>query len=375
MKIGILTHALKTNYGGLLQNFALQRVLKNMGYEPITMDYFDSTPFHVKIISYFLRMIRRLKGEKIPLRGWMTDSEYLTISKNTQSFINSYISRTNRVHINDLSALSRCGFDAIIVGSDQVWRGCGRKVEKFFLSDFQSIDIPKIAYAASFGVGEWTYSEKQTEICKSLIQKFTAVSVREKDGVFLCEKYLKVPAEFVLDPTLLLDREAYRKLVENKNGIVGEHSNRLMTYILDKSDEKRRIVSFIEDSKGLKSHEVIAEKIYGHEIIQNIEQCVFPSVEDWLEGFITADYVVTDSFHGTVFAIIFNKPFVSISNSVRGKSRFESLLNYFGLENRLISEISEVEKVLNTDIDWERVNTILKQGRANSIKFLENSLK
>jgi len=103
---------------------------------------------------------------------------------------------------------------------------------------------------------------------------------------------------------------------------------------------------------------------------KGINDCVFPPVEEWIRGFIDAEFVVTDSFHGTVFSILFNKPFVSIGNKGRGLSRFTSLLKMFKLENRLIfnSEYCNLDNL--NSIDWERTNSILRDKREKSLRFL-----
>ncbi len=109
--------------------------------------------------------------------------------------------------------------------------------------------------------------------------------------------------------------------------------------------------------------------------IHDMDNYQYPPVEAWLKSFHDADFVVTDSFHGTVFSIIFNKPFIAISNKARGSARFLSLLKIFGLENRLVNDLAEVNvSLLNASIDYGHVNEILASFRANSIDFIKNSL-
>ena len=370
MRIGILTHQLWTNYGGILQNFALQELLKGIGHEPVTIDYYTVTPTKVKIISVLLRILKRIKGIKLPLRGWPTAMESAIISHNTRTFVAQHINTTNKMRLEDIQKSKSYNFDAIIVGSDQVWRGSGRKVEKFFLSDFPESSLKKIAYAASFGIDEWDYTKWQTSTCRKLAMQFDAVSVREKSGIALCREHLGINPTLVLDPTLMIDRKIYESLICSHGC-----SKRAMTYILDATEEKQKIVDRVCMQKGLSPHKVMADHYFGQAGSSRLNDCVFPPIEEWLEGFINCEFVVTDSFHGTVFAIIFNKPFVAIVNNKRGKSRFDSILGLFHLEDRLINNELELERAISCSINWADVNKILSQERDRSLNFLKNALK
>ena len=219
-------------------------------------------------------------------------------------------------------------------------------------------NITKIAYAASFGVDTWEYSETATKQCREWVKEFKAVSVREASGVALCENYLSVNAIHVLDPTLLLTKDIYENLCLSIKPMCNEPF--LVAYILDLTDEKVCLVNNIAKSKGLKCLIVSAEK--------NISI----TVEQWLSMFRDAEYVVTDSFHGTVFSLIFRKSFNAIINSERGSSRFESLLSIFNLQNRLIYD--KDESVEPKEIVWKPIEEILSQWTEKSINFLETNI-
>ena len=124
---------------------------------------------------------------------------------------------------------------------------------------------------------------------------------------------------------------------------------------------------------GLTLLEVMPEEIFNKHT-KDISKCIFPSVSKWLAGFRDASFVVTDSFHGTVFSIIFNKPFISIANKKRGVSRFTSLLKIFGLENRLISSREEISDHLLDGIDFDRINDIKEEWQKKSLGFLKDNL-
>jgi hypothetical protein len=162
-------------------------------------------------------------------------------------------------------------------------------------------------------------------------------------------------------------------LVEKMN--ISKRPGNLFVYILDKNENKSAIVDSVADQFKLDPFSVMPKSSFSEPGRKDINDCVFPRVEEWIRGFIDAEFVITDSFHGTVFSIIFNKPFISIDNKSRGLTRFESLLKLFQLEDRLIFSYKDLNLNGLKEIDWEKVNDTLKEERDNSEKFLERYLK
>lgn len=374
MKIGILTHPLGTNYGGMLQNFALQTALKECGHEPVTLYYESLTPLKIKVMSMAGRLVKKMMGRRVPLRGWPTEREARVIAQYTEQFIDKYIATTRKCELHELASLKSENFDALVVGSDQVWRGVDGNVDAFFLSDFVDVKVPKLAYAASLGVDWWPFGAAQTARCKELVKQFGAVSVREDNAVALCRENLGVDAKWTLDPTMLIDKRYYEDAVKAYETKACP-KNMMMVYVLDKSATKKDIVAKVGEELGLTPHSVMSGAHFYDVGPRHLDDCIFPPVEEWLKGFIEAEYVVTDSFHGTVFSIIFNKPFVSIANNERGRGRFNSLLGMFGLEDRLVDSWEQTEKVLRAPIDYKKVNEILEARRGESLAFLKDNLK
>lgn len=375
MKIGILTQPLYNNYGGILQNYALQTVLKGLGHEVITLNIKKESTKLRKYGSILKRSAQRLLGQKVRVRTWPTEKESLIISQYTRKFIQKNIITTDIIakKVNE-RLLYYYNFDAFVVGSDQVWRPrYSPQLSTYFL-DFldNNPDVIKIAYAASFGVDDWEFTDTQTKKIKKLIKLFDAISVREDTAVGLCDKYFDINATHLLDPTMLLNIDAYISLVKKER--VKESSGDLFTYILDTSSEKNYIVDMIANKYKLKPFSVMQSKRFTEYNRNGINDCVFPPVEEWIRGFIDAKFVVTDSFHGTVFSILFNKPFISIANKRRGLTRFTSLLKLFKLEERLICSYEDflIEEI--NEIDWDRTNLILKQEVDRSIRFIQESL-
>lgn len=373
MKIGILTHPLRFNYGGILQNFALQHVLKSLGHEVYTIDWNDDKSFVYMLLSYVKRVFfHYVLGKKHISTNFyinLTRKQFLDINENNQKFIDKNINKTEYISsISNLARVNRMHFDAIVVGSDQVW--LEQFVPTMYL-DFLNQDVLRIAYAASFGKSEWTYNKKNTNIAKYLAKKFKAISVREESAVELCERYLNVSATWVLDPTLLLTAKQYNQVLDALNDFTPK-TPYLFTYILDDSPIKRKISNKVREKKCLAVYEMSTR-----ESSETGRQKV-PSVYSWLYGIKNANFVVTDSFHGMVFSIIYNKPFLVIGNEERGMARFSSLLGMFNLQNRMVSASeSNIEHIIEglADINYTEVNALLGNARKCSNEFIIKSLK
>lgn len=376
MKIGIVTLPFNWNYGGILQTYALQQALKDLGHEPVTINR-DTvlTSFKLKVLLIIRRSILRIFGKKVIVRPWPTKTEEKIIRQHTDKFIIENIATTHLLKSEgEFAKLPKYNFEAFIVGSDQVWRPKYSPVlENHFLGFLdKKSTVKRIAYAASFGVDKWEFSEQQTLSCSELAGIFNAISVREDSGINLCKKYLNVKAQQVLDPTMLINKEKYIELVEKEN--LAPFSGKLFNYVLDITPEKSRFIKNVSDRLGLVAFSSTAGSFrdLGR---KRLKECIFPPVTQWIRGFMDAEFVITDSFHGTVFSIIFNKRFIAIGNATRGMTRFTSLLKTFGLEERLILEINEhALQIADLPIDFKKVNEILETERDKSITFLKNAL-
>jgi hypothetical protein len=381
MKIGILTQPLHTNYGGLLQAYALQTTLKRLGHDPLVLDRHYSQHKRLRTCLGWAKRITLKyamgKGdvEVFPFRPSVEQVD--TISRETNRLVLQYINKTAKLYsTHELKReVLRRNLDAYIVGSDQVWRShYSPCITNYFLDFIEGIpSVKRIAYAASFGLDYWHFKAKATRQCRRLVQQFDAISVREDSGVDLCRQHLGVEAVHVVDPTLLLDPEDYRALVLENNE--RESAGDLMTYILDPCAEKAAVIQQISSVSGLRPFSVMPDIKLARETQDRIEECVFPSVTKWLRGYMDAKFVIADSFHGCVFAIIFNIPFVVIGNKKRGMARFVSLLRQFDLMNRLIGSSNELtDEFFYEPIDWDQVNQKRTDLKKNSINYLLRNL-
>lgn len=373
-KIGILTQPLHDNYGGLLQAYALKEVLNSLGHEVVVINRHRNKRFKLRIIASIIK--NRLKGHKLIAKDNLPKKQREIISAETIKFREKYIPCLSHLITNNkgMSALNKMGFQAYVVGSDQCWRPrYSPKISNYFL-DFAENEknIKRIGYAVSFGVSEWEFSQRDTKKCSSLAKKFDAISVREESGVKLVKDYFGKDAVHLLDPTLLLPKEHYIKIADDEKQT--KSPGNFKVYILDKTPEKERFINEIEEKTGLRQFQVLPKKRIGIDPLKNIEDFIFPNPSTWLRGYQDAEFVITDSFHGVVFAILFNIPFIALGNKKRGMARFESLLKLFGLENRLIANLENYDALLQNDIDWSRINSLLLTQQQQSLNFLKNNL-
>lgn len=369
MKICIITQPLRTNYGGLLQAYALQTVLERQGHHVEILDapYKQNLPLWKLPFSLIKRLLYKylFNRDVIVLAEKKYNREFPVVSQYTNQFIQNYI---RRVEVIDFNKLKSDSYDVLIVGSDQVWRPkYNRNIYKCFLDFAESWKVKRIAYAVSFGTDKWEFTFKQTKRCAQLVKKFDWVSTREDSGVKLCKEYLGISACHVLDPTLLLAREDYDLLVSHAH--VNQCKGNLLVYILDESSEIQSIVKQVALKRSLQPFSAISR-------VENskapLEERIQPPVEQWLYGFQNADFVITDSFHACVFSIIYNVPFAVLGNEKRGQARFSSLLKMFDLEDRMVSTARQIMEL--KEINWKKINIIRNSRKSESLCMLLSML-
>lgn len=385
MKIQIFTQPLKFNYGGILQAYALQQVLLRLGHDVVTID--RQLPYEHEGNSTKDKWQRVCSFGKCLVRRLILRQRYVLLSNpfsrayhiyDYAALIAPFVKRHMRTSPtmlrNDqlLRYVARHQADAYIVGSDQVWREeYSPCIEHYFLS-FLPADSKarRIAYAASLGINEHYISEAKMPQCRELLKRFDAISVREHSAIDVLRRDFGCDAVKVLDPTLLLCADDYLLLIDkaDRRSTAG-----LTTYILDTTDEKERIVADTMAATG-----ITQRTLRSLEAGDNREQhmMLWP-VSQWLASIADAEFVVTDSFHGCVFSIIFGKPFVAIANAVRGLDRFTSLLTPLGLEYRLVSDYDDFaarRASLLAPIDYAEVHRRITEARRQSMKFLIDAL-
>lgn len=374
MKLALVIFPFHPSHGCILQTYALYTELKKMGHNVTIIN--RKSPL-VSFKGFLYRTVANIKGR---LQGsylgpiFYFGNSPKAIMRKLQPFVDSHFGDdvvTIYSHDETVSLVNKQSFDAFIVGSDQVWRPKYVPDIYHYYLDFvpENSSAKRIAYAPSFGTEDWEYSEEQYVLCLKLIKRFKAISVREKSGVDLCKKHFNVDVEKVLDPTLLLTKDDYIRLFDGKDNC---KEKTLSYYFLDESGDKMAFMKTIANKLGLNGHRINTKT---EDRNAKLKDRIAPSIEEWLGGFAKSEFVIVDSFHAMVFAILFNVPFIVVVNAARGMARFTSLLDLLGISDRLVTDVTIVPfDLLNKSIDWNKVNGTLATERNRCLLFLQNAL-
>lgn len=350
MKIGILTFQYSNcNYGAILQTYSIYKLIETLGYDSYIINYTPAVYTLRKKTAALIVAMLGFEFEKFRRRN-----------------IPRILHKTET--INELKKLNEI-IDKFVVGSDQVWRyrSDTKAFYKYFF-DFVDDSKIKIAYGASFGIDYWDADKETTQHVKTLIKKFDAISVREESGIKICNDIFGVESVNVLDPTLLLEKKYFHELADKQTK---QTKQKYLAYmLLDDSKQNELFFKKIASNNNLKFIGINGKKIWSKKNF-----FLFKSVNKWLSYIKNAEIIITDSFHCTVFSIIFRRKFICLANPHRGITRLENLLKRLNLESRFCLDINKFEeKKIVTEIDYEKVEQILAKEKIESINFLKNSL-
>lgn len=367
MKIGILTWLHNGNYGSILQAYALQKALRNQGYQTENIDY---APSAVKKVE---NLIKNKNSLKLFLEKWDaycakkvagSPRELSEKQKKFDDFRENYINITRRYSSPKEVATIDGEYDAYICGSDQIWSPV--LLNPVFYFDFLSDTERKIAYACSFGVSS-IKGKKATKITNYL-NRFDYISVRESSGCEIVKKLTSKVVPVMPDPTLLLRRTDWDKVSKYNLNL----NKYIFCYFLSWNEDYWKYVENVSQQLGYQIVIVPSVK-QTYQVDAKILKNIGP--EEWVGLVKNASYVITDSFHGTVFSIIYNKPFTvlkrfSDDNPRSQNSRIYTLLEHYNLTNRL---------GINTNIfnlqEYTKVNFQVEYDRRYALEWLNNVLK
>ena len=353
--VGILTFHRALNYGAVFQAYALQKTLGSMGAEAEIIDYraeFNEKRFQRKKLRDILH-VRELYSV-------IFRNAYMTYSRKTFEGFCRKMQMSEVCTTQDALREVCSKYDRIVSGSDQVWNiACTSGDGSYFLP-FLNDSQKKTSYAASIGYQK--LPEQFIEQYKTWISGFSEISVREKSAVDIVRQLTGREAEYVVDPTLLLNKEEWMGLSDDT--LVPKEPYVIM-YLMSEDKELIRFAKKLAKEKQCKL-------LYIHDRLFNLPGAV--NLHDvtpgqWLGLFTNADYVVTNSFHGTVFSINFNKQFFVrfIPQSI-ANTRIQCVLEEYGLFHR------EIDSLDNTRCEYQTVNTLLAKNREHSLEFLRNRI-
>ena len=362
MKIGILTFHCAINYGAVLQAYGLQESLKSLGHEVYIIDY---RPQYLKD-PYRLFFPERFKGCGVlrNFRFFLREIMTIPIRYKRRCAFNRFVEK--HLHLESLDIQNEDNdFDCFVLGSDQIWNPQITEGDSVFWGDAPCFKGKRmLTYAASAG-SVTALKEIDIDKLKSRLLKFSALSVREKSLSHYLSKELQLKNQLVVDPVLLAGKDTFNEIVTFEK----LHKPYLLFFSLDKHDEALNIAKKYSALQGLELIEMYSssECIKDDKVLQSL------SPNEFIGYFEKAKFVISPSFHGTVFSILFHKPFICVDHNF-GKSRFHSLLDMLGLKERIVDIF--IQDDLNfSDINWDSVDEILSRKRNEALFFIESSLQ
>lgn len=340
--VGMMLY-MSNNYGSLATNYALYKVIESMNKSAIVLDNLRTLP---KDAAEFAK-------------------KYMKVTS-------SFLEKDDWKAANDIC-------DTFIVGSDMSWNwdgGTAKSSIEYMMLGFTSDEKRRVAYAPSFGREKKVMDESHRLLCKYYLNRFHAVSVREDYGIKMCKNLFDLEAKQVLDPVFICEEKYYREML--KDATVDTSEEYLLAYILDPTPGKRKVLLDTAKSLGKKLI-VILDLERNHETLRKLmdldEYVVRPKMVDWIAYFMNASYIITDSFHGCCFAVMFKKSFVGIKN--RSKQRFESFANLIGVQSIFYEDARPLmdNDSFFEELDYEDIHKRLDVKKEECITWLKQALE
>ena len=357
MRVGIITYHSTRNCGAVLQAYALNKAISDLGYDCKVIDYKCDNIEKV----YNIKKIYELRSIKEFIKWVFSVNTQKKSQKEFDKFKKENL-KLSKIYNKDNIADANEEFDAFITGSDQVWNFNLNGVDENYILNFANDDRIKLSYAASLGYK--TIPQNYIDIFKDNLKTFNDISVREEEGLE-CLKELGYSPDFVLDPTFLLKKEDYLQFINlNKNG------DYIFVYTVANTPNIYK--KALELSKKTGYPVIWAHMSYMNKKgVKNIKN---PSCIEFLTLLNNAKYVLTSSFHGMALSIVLNKEFFyDLSTSPNNhNSRLTTLASSLSLEEREMKENKELN--ISEKIDYQKVEILLNKKRKESIDFLIKGL-
>lgn len=360
-KIGIVTWHYYSNFGSGLQAFALQKMISDIGYD-------------VEIINYRNPQICRRVWWKEILKcilhntvGVFDNKVYVKTLSGTKNFQNRYLSLTTRFECPEKIADIVGGFSCLVYGSDQIW--APNVYNPIYMGGYVPMHIRKISYAASIGLNDIPIN--LVRVYKENLSSYHAVAVREEEGRVLLKKKCGIESKVVLDPTLMLNVATYSKMQRRVKGIKGKF---IYCYFLNKEHEYRETVE-----EYARKHEL---QIVGSSDKNSDSEWMIKLANIGADQFLwlinNAETIFTDSYHGSIFSLLFHKNFWTFvrfkeNNPICQNSRIRQLQNNFNIGHRIIPSKGVVDD--SKVIDFDYFEKRLEELRLDSISYIMEALK
>lgn len=362
-KVLYITRHIVSNYGSVLQAYATQEAIKKVGASPVCIDYFRTDELPENLVATRLSTSKWNKNPLTKAVFMLTQKPVYALADKRFAQYRKIVKVTERQYHTEQELRDNLPeADVYMTGSDQTWNTvvCGELDPAYFLS-FVPKDRRKVAYGASFG---GKLSDSELNSVKPLLKEYESISVREDSGVKLLEK-MDIKASQVLDPTFLLDKKDWEKLLPDR-----------------KTNEKYALVYQLHPNKAFDKYAGAYAKKHGlklyrishcfHHAVRSGKLVLCPPVEEFLWYIKNAQVLLTDSFHGTAFAIGLNTPFLDILPSSYSE-RISSILTLTGCENRILKDYNDFDTAAQP-IDFDKVNAVIKSEREKSYAILQNMI-
>lgn len=383
-KIGLVCNYYMLNYGSLLQCYATQKIMQDMGYD-VEAIQFENTPTKEGKKQQFLRLQlkqflnpRAIMKKIERIKNTSVNEYYLELRKNRKEKFNQFIEEnlTLSKAYHNLENVQKdiYNYDEIVLGSDQLL--CPKDILYGYHSlEFVPNDIRKISYAASFGLSQLPRLVKK-KAARDL-ERFDYFAAREITGAKIYKSLTGKEVQVVVDPTFLLEKEQWQHRAGDKPIVQGKY---IYCYFIGDNQEHRNIANKLKEKKGLKlvtirhiDDYIATDENFGDIAINDA------GPKEFINLILNAEYVLTDSFHATIFSIMYHKKFITLNRFADGSkgstnSRIDSLLGKLKLENRRINSIDELDEVIDAEIGYEGMEPILKQWISDSKEYLRKSL-
>lgn len=374
------------DYGSMLQAYATYKKISNLGYE---CEAININPLKEDIkkrkIKYFVRNIfdwsivkekSAIINKKI--RGKIDRNLKENLEKRDRafdSFCNTHF-RVSRPYSSWAELHNSCQeYQAVLVGSDQLWLPSNIAADYYTLS-FVPDRTKKIAYATSFGVSDVSQSQKTK--AASFLKRFQFLSAREVSGQKIIRSLTQIEAPLVCDPAILLRADDWDQVATHKRLINDKY---IFCYLMGNNPDQRLFVKKLKAQTGCKVVALLHLDQYIKSDEEYVDEAPYDiSPADFLSLIRNADFVCTDSFHGTVFSLIYGRPFFTFkrfqeSATLSTNTRIDSLLQRLKVEDRLVQAGSEPETYLNLPLDFDAIHRRLETFRCESVNYLIHALE
>ena len=367
MKIGILTFHRADNLGALLQVYALQKKIEDLGYEAVIIDYRCKTiedAYVYSVVPKIRKNIIKWFWSLLVVNPKLNEK-----CDNCAMFRNNYLKITEPVYTEVDRKKIQESFDVVITGSDQIWNEnlTGGKDDWYCFKKVEELHTRVISYGAS--VGNISHFQNVFELYESNLRNYYRISVREKEvGIFL-SKELNKDVQKVIDPTMLIEQSTWDELVDKSKYVIKEKY--ILYYDVEMNSVAMAVAKKIASAKKVKLvhfNESIEMNFRG-KYVQQSGPCEF------LALIKNAEYIVTSSFHATVFAILFKKKFVTIPHQTTG-SRVRCLLEDINLVSRMVCSLNDFSlDTIDKSINYFDVEKKIDLLRKESVTWLKSSLE